>query len=257
MRCGEVDSVTIRLLKCTKGNRMKRFKPAVAAALVIVCSTFGGWLAQRTRSVSADNTVPAGYVALTGGRIFDSRGPTLTSPRLAAGQVVTIRTGVPGATAVGVNITVTDSSQAGYVAAWPSGPWPGTSIINADAAGVTVANFALVPVAADGSFQLLTQNAAHLIVDLSGYIAGGSALVPAGFNGQITGYGPVSTITTVVGEVTNGNGVAKDIRADVRCPNGTVKIDYSFSVAPGATVGWSVICDGAFANGASVSFIEI
>ena len=82
-----------------------------------------------------------------------------------------------------------------------------------------------MPVAANGTFQILTQNSTHIIVDVMGYMAGGSALVPAGFNGQITGYGPGFSITPISGDVTNGTGVAVDIRADVHLPNGTVEVN--------------------------------
>lgn len=229
----------------------------LAGAAIVISSTFGGWLAQQSGHVSAAVQIPAGYVATNPGRIYDSRGPSGTGPRLAAGQQITVNSGQPGASAVGVNITLTDTTAGGFVAAWPSGPWPGTSVINSSTAGESVANFLLVPVAADGTFRILTQNATHIIVDIMGYMAGGSALVPAGFTGQITGYGPGGSITSVVGDVTNGTSATVSIRTDLRCPNGTVEIDYAFSVPAGATRGWSVLCDGVFTSGATVTFIQV
>lgn len=232
-------------------------KALLAGAAIVISSTFGGWLAQQSGHASAAVQIPAGYVATNPGRIYDSRGPTGTAPRLAAGRQITINSGQPGASAVGVNITLTDTTAAGFVAAWPSGPWQGTSVINSSTAGENIANFLLVPVAADGTFQILTQNSTHIIVDIMGYMAGGSALVPAGFNGQITGYGPSSIITSVVGDVTNGTATTIDLRADLRCPNGTVEIDYVFDIPAGATRGWSVLCDGVFTSGATITFVQI
>lgn len=228
----------------------------VLVVAVLAAGLGGGFLAGLSGTAGAGPTIPAGYVALAGGRVYDSRGPTFTNPRLAAGTVVTIQTGQPGATAVGINITLTDTTGAGYVSAWASGPWPGTSIINSSEPGENIANFAIVPVAPDGTFQLLTQKPAHLLVDVLGYMAGGSELVPAGFTAVITGYGPVSTITTVSGTISNGTGIERDLRVDVRCPNGTVQLDYVFAIPAGATRGWSVLCTGVFTSGATTTVIE-
>jgi hypothetical protein len=230
---------------------------AIVVVMALTFGMLGGWISTAVRSADASTPIPAGYVTLNGGRVYDSRGPSQTNPRLAAGATVTVATGVVGATAVGVNITLTSTVGPGFVAAWPSGPWPGTSIINSSEPGENIANFALIPVAPDGTFQLLTQQAAHLVVDVMGYMAGGSALVPAGFTATITGYGPGSTITTVSGTITNGTGTERDLRADVRCPNGTVVTDNVFNIPAGATRGFSVICSGVFASGATVVVVEI
>lgn len=229
----------------------------LAAVAIVISSATGGWLAQRAEPVGAAATIPAGYVALNPGRIYDSRGPAFTNPRLPGGAQLTINSGQPGASAAGVNIVMTDTVGAGFLTAWPGGGRPGTSVMNSTEAGENIANFLLVPVAADGTFQLYVQNPTHVVVDVMGYMAGGSAIVPSGFNGQITGYGPSSTITSVVGEVANGTGIVRDLRADVRCPNGTVEIDYIFDIPAGAVRGWSVLCDGVFTSGATVTFIEI
>jgi hypothetical protein len=232
-------------------------RTVLVSAAIVISSTFGGWIAQQSRPVSAAVQIPAGYVALNPGRIYDSRGPSGTAPRLAANQQVTIKSGQPGASAVGVNITLTDTTAAGFVAAWPSGAWPGTSVINSTTAGENIANFLLIPVAADGTFQIMTQNATHLIVDIMGYMAGGSAVAPTGFTGHITGYGPGFSITEISGDVTNGAAATVNVRADVLLPNGAVETDSVFSIPAGATRGWSVLVTGIFTSGATVTFIQI
>lgn len=237
---------------------MTRTRYTLAAGVaIVISSTFGGWLAQHTGPASAAGPVPAGYVALNPGRIYDSRGPSLTNPRLSAGAQVTIDSGQPGASAVGVNLVMTDTVGAGFLTAWPSGPRPGTSVINSTLAGENVANFLLIPVAPDGTFQLFTLNPTHVVVDILGYMAGGSALVPAGFFGEITGYGPSSIFTEVSGTVTNGTAAEINVRADVHCPNGTVETDITFFMPAGSTRGWSVLCDGSFTSGATVTFIQV
>jgi hypothetical protein len=235
---------------------MKKLLTAVA---VLTVAAAAGWIGATSASpvTSAADPIPAGYVPLAGGRIFDSRGPSGTAPRPAGGTTYTIATGRTGAAAVAVNITLTDTVGPGFVAAWASGPWPGTSIMNSSVAGENIANFAIIPVAADGTFQLLTQQPAHLIVDLMGWLPGSSPLVPAGFTATITGYGPGYSITSVSGNVSNGNAAAKNVRIDVRCPNGTVETDYVYSLPAGATRGFEVLCDGVFTSGALVSFVEV
>jgi hypothetical protein len=225
---------------------------------LFVSAVLGGAVLNSQESAGASAPVAAGYIALSGGRLYDSRGPSFNLPRLAAGQVVTIATGQPGASAVGVNITLTETVGAGFVAAWASGPWPGTSIMNSSEANENVANFAIIPVAADGTFQLLTQNPAHLIVDIMGFMTGGSPPAPSGLTATITGYSPSSSLTTVVGTVSNGTGVIKDVRVDVRCPNGTVAIDYVFNLPAGGTLGFAGLCTGGgFTSGASVTLVEV
>jgi hypothetical protein len=230
----------------------------MAGAAIIVGSMCGGWLAQHAGPASAAEQIPAGYIALNPGRIYDSRGPSFTNPPLAGGAQVTINTGHPGASAVGVNIVLTETAGAGFLTAWPSGNRPGTSVMNSTAAGETIANFLLIPVAADGTFQLYTQTATHVVVDIMGYMAGGSALMPAGFTGRITAYDPGDTRTTVAGDVTNGTSRTLNLRADVQCrPNGSAEIAYIFDIPAGAVRGWSVSCDEIFISSATVTFVEI
>ena len=80
------------------------------------------------------------------------------------------------AAAVAVNITATGAEEWGFVAAYPCASddpteWPGNSNVNFDA-GATVANSAIVPLD-DGYMCLLTYGKSDVIVDVSGYFAGG------------------------------------------------------------------------------------
>jgi hypothetical protein len=155
-----------------------------------------------------------------------------------------------------VNITLTETTGPGYVAAWASGAWPGTSIINSSEANESIANFAIIPVAPDGTFQLMTQRPAHLLVDVMGYIAGDSEIIPGGVTPIITGYNPLSSLTFISGNVTNGTAVKLNIRVDVRCPNGTVNFDYVYDLQPGQTKGFEASCTGNFTSGATVSWVQ-
>jgi len=229
-----------------------------AAVLVVVGSAAGGYMAQRATSpVTAASTTPAGYVSLNPGRILDTRPQyhiNYAGSKPAASQFIRVP-GVPGAAALAVNITLTETVGPGFLAAWDgNGPRPDVSIINSTFPGENIANFAVVPAAADGSFMLWTYDSTHIVVDLMGYFPGGSTPAPANLSATITGYDadPSGTFTDVSGIVTNGTAIQRDVRVDVRCPNGTVPTDFAFDLSPGATAGWLVECAGAFASGASI-----
>lgn len=129
-----------------------------------------------------------GYNALAPTRVLDTRNGTggVHAPLTSAAPItlnVTGGDGVPsGVTAVAVNVTITDSTGFGNIAAFPAGEAaPGTSTVNYSA-GQTVANAAIVPVDANGRIELAKQGpgSVSVIVDVEGYFraGGGSALVP-------------------------------------------------------------------------------
>ena len=78
--------------------------------------------------------------------------------------------GIPsGAVAMSINVTATDSADAGYITIWPcTATRPTVSALNA-AAGVTVANGIQAQLSSRGSLCIYTQNATHLIIDVNGY----------------------------------------------------------------------------------------
>ena len=78
--------------------------------------------------------------------------------------------GIPtGAVAMSINVTATDSADAGYVTIWPcSATRPTVSALNASV-GVTVANGIQAQLSVRGSLCIYTQNATHLIIDVNGY----------------------------------------------------------------------------------------
>jgi Fibronectin type III domain/Carbohydrate binding domain len=118
---------------------------------------------------------------LVPGRLLDSRSGSATVDgqfagigQRAAGSVtelqVTGRHGVPvDASAVVLNVTVTDPKAAGYVTVWPCGsPQPNASNLNFDT-GVTIPNAVITKIGAGGKVCLFTTAATHLITDINGY----------------------------------------------------------------------------------------
>jgi hypothetical protein len=115
-------------------------------------------------------------------RLVDSRtGAGLgAAGKLAAGDTrvvqVTGRGGVPasGVSAVAVNLTMTETSGAGFLTASPDGS-RSVSNVNVEHASSTRANFAIVPLDGSGRMRLFTMSGAHVVVDVAGWFTNGSA----------------------------------------------------------------------------------
>ncbi|TPW13696.1 MAG: hypothetical protein FD127_1860 [Acidimicrobiaceae bacterium] len=139
--------------------------------------------AQRTTHVIADLAAwfavaeDDGYRELAPERLLDTREPigVVTAGRLTAGEVIVLqvagRGGVPptGATAVTMNVTVTEPDADGFVTVYPcDAERPTVSNLNY-VAGETVPNLVTVQLAADGTVCLFAQRSMHLIADVAGY----------------------------------------------------------------------------------------
>jgi Subtilase family len=138
--------------------------------------------------VPAAATAAGRFVPIDPHRALDTR-PTSAGPvpagwvahRPAGGESVRVEVpagiGVPatGVSALVVNVTATESTGAGFLQALPSGSAPGqTSTVNY-VAGETSATHAIVPVGADGTISVFTSTAAHIIVDVTGYVTDATA----------------------------------------------------------------------------------
>lgn len=117
-------------------------------------------------------TQPGAYTPIVPERVFDTRpGEAAPGPKgkLAAGGTVTF-TAPEGATAVAINVTITETEGPGHVTVWPGGePAPATSMLNVTGAAQTRANLVIAPVGANGTVNVRTSVGAHLIADISGY----------------------------------------------------------------------------------------
>lgn len=119
-------------------------------------------------------TVEGSYQAMVPTRLKDTRleaGPVYawTDVSIPIGGA----NGIPaGAKAAMVNLTVTQPSAPGHLTAYPSGTaLPGVSNVNFTK-GQTVANFAIVPIGADGRIRVRNSSTGpiHLVVDVFGYV---------------------------------------------------------------------------------------
>ncbi|MCU1399318.1 MAG: putative thermolysin family peptidase [Acidimicrobiales bacterium] len=128
--------------------------------------------------------------SLVPGRLFDSRPgqPTADGQLSGGGQrpagsvtVVPVlgRAGVPNdATAVALNMTVTEAQFAGFVTVYPCGGDPPLASNLNYSAGQTIANAAVTKVGTGGAVCVLTQSPIQLVVDVNGFAPAGSKLVP-------------------------------------------------------------------------------
>ncbi len=130
------------------------------------------------RKVAGPGTAGALHVLPATTRVYDSRPfPPNTGVKgtMTAGQTraidCTYGGAVPaGATAVLVNLTIVSSSAAGFLAAFRNGiAWPGSSSINWDHSGATVANTTVVAVSTSGLFSVYASNPVDVLVDVIGY----------------------------------------------------------------------------------------
>ncbi len=122
----------------------------------------------------------AGLYTLPPCRLLDTRNPTgpQGGPALAGGGTRTLAAtglcGIPAtAKSLAINLTVTGTSSAGFLALYPGNALPfGTSALSFKS-GETRANNAMVLLATDGTGTFTIQNGAtgalHVIVDVDGY----------------------------------------------------------------------------------------
>jgi hypothetical protein len=139
----------------------------------LIADVFGYF---TTASVSVDGR----YVPVFPSRLLDTR---MQAPgKLGAGGSARVqivgRNGVPatGASAVVLNVTATDATEAGYVQVLPTGQAAFGTFSNLNVtAGQTIPNLVVVPVGADGSVTVYSERGTHIIVDMFGYFTNQTA----------------------------------------------------------------------------------
>lgn len=166
------------------------------------------------------------YHPLNPTRVIDTRPGQPTGDGLqqgigaaAADSVTSVqianRAGVPGdASAVALNVTVTEATAPGYLTVFPCGTQrPTASNVNY-VTGSTVANLVVSRIGSGGNVCIYTQSTTHLVADVNGYVPAGGSFLPLQparlldtrpgsdhptIDGQSAGAGllPVGTVTTV------------------------------------------------------------
>jgi hypothetical protein len=179
------------------GNQLYTYAhPGIYSVTVTVTDVFGD---TSSATVSAE-TAGSDYKPVGPIRVLDTRKGTGTNGVIAsvgAGKTLTLAIGGVGsvpstATAVALNITVTDAKGHGFITAYEAGASvPISSNVNFGA-GQTVANMALVPIGTNGDIELYNggTGSVDLVADESGYF------VPAQADGFASMSAPVRLLDT-------------------------------------------------------------
>ena len=165
-------------------------------------------------------------------RMVDTRvdGGTLRTGQSLTAQMAGVGPVAGAATAVVANLTVTNTTVAGFLSAGPSASTAGTSDLNW-AAGETAANLDIATLNTGGDLALQdSAGRADAVVDVFGYFApsASTASVPA-------------TCTNLEVAVTNAPSFGGQITvtAKATCPDGTVPAYTFWYQSPGST-GWQL-----------------
>ncbi|HEV8295678.1 MAG TPA: hypothetical protein VGQ20_00225, partial [Acidimicrobiales bacterium] len=116
-----------------------------------------------------------GFTRMGPDRKLDTR---LSGGRAAANSITHVQTDATGATAVLVNLTMTDGPSGGYITADKCSklsPGAQTKSNGNFVPNRNIANLSVVPVE-NGEFCIYTESAVHLVVDVQGYFSPGGPL---------------------------------------------------------------------------------
>ncbi|MCU1368582.1 MAG: hypothetical protein JWN39_4221, partial [Ilumatobacteraceae bacterium] len=143
-----------------------------------------------TRATPVFTTTPPAVTPVDPGRLMDTRSDGTTVDSLVQGQGVRAagsvtplkvlgRGGVASdATAVALNVTVTEAQAPGYLTVYPCGGDPPTASSVNYVAGSTIPNLVVSKVGADGQVCIFTQSPVQLLADVNGFFNANSGLVP-------------------------------------------------------------------------------
>ena len=166
--------------KVTRFQILGRCRASLVGAVLVVSlgllwgpAATGASRATAGPELAAAATAGAAYTALAPTRLLDTRvlGAAL-GPHGSTALAVTGGNVPAGATAVAINVTVTDTTAASYLTVYPAGvALPVISNLNWSP-GQTVANLVIVPVGSGGEIDFYNDSGStDLVVDLEGYFA--------------------------------------------------------------------------------------
>jgi Domain of unknown function (DUF1929) len=223
--------------------------------------------------VLADTTgyyLPGALQALTPGRLLDSRpGGTTVDDALArigvrgAGSTtevqVTGRHGVPAsATAVALNVTVTDPAGPGFVTVWPCGTAPPNASTVNFRTRQTIANVAISKVGAGGRVCIFTSAATHLLADITGHYPAGSltSLDPVRLLDSRPGSSTVDGAMARIGARSAGSTTEVQVTGRAGVPAEATSVVLNLTVTDPASAGYITVwpCGTAPPNASNVNY---
>ena len=165
------------------GTRISVYSMAGTHVIVDVFGYVTGADASRvTSGLFVPLANPARFLDTRGDASMNPLGATLRLwPRWTVDVDIAGRSGIPEGAASGLvgNLTYVDAHAPGFITAFPAGYGrPGTSSINASAAGEVIANHQMVPITSRG-VSLYSMAGGHLVMDVAGYITGSTSQLSA------------------------------------------------------------------------------
>src|SRR4051794_22474552 len=216
----------------------------------------------------------AGYVSLDApARILDTRPGGVTADGQFAGGgirdfgstlqlVVAGRVGVPAdAASVVLNVTVTETTGAGFITAFPCGGGRPTASNLNYLAGQNIPNLVISKIGVGGMVCLFNGAATHLIVDVAGYFPGVDAFIPLTTPARLLDTRPGGT--TIDGAVAGGgmrpNGSVQVLQVAGRAgvPTGAASVVLNVTVDQPQLAGFITVypCGGAIPTASNVNYI--
>jgi hypothetical protein len=115
-----------------------------------------------------------GFIPFTGNdpRVLDTRLPGPLTGKLGPDQERVVPLGFAGARSAVLNLTITGTVGAGFVAVFPAGiSWPGNSSINWSASNQNIANGVITAVDGNGAIKIRGgANPTHVVIDRIGFM---------------------------------------------------------------------------------------
>jgi alpha-tubulin suppressor-like RCC1 family protein len=155
----------------------------IANLAVVPLDANGSFCIYSERSVQLLVDIQGTFAPGVGDRLTQAAPRRLVDTRSGAkplaGSITTVQTGQVGASSALVNLTMSEAETAGYItadrcSALTAGPQAKSN--GNFSVGSNIANLAVVPLDADGSFCIYTERSAQLLVDIQGTFTSGGSL---------------------------------------------------------------------------------
>ena len=180
------------------------------------------------------NTARAGrFQPITPTRLLDTRGSGAVAPGGTKILHVAGSSQVPRkASAVSINLTVTNAIRSGFLTAYPAASLvPAVSNLNINSAGDTVAGAAIVPVDANGNIGVYLDGGGDLIVDINGWFTDDSA--DSRSEGLFIAQNPNRAVDT-----RNGGTLKRRSMVDIEVPAGAIAVSANITLTDTSGAGF-------------------
>ena len=233
-----------------------------------------GWVGAGGQRATVNAAPAVGYVSLDApARILDTRPGSVTADAQFAGGgirefgstlqlVVAGRVGVPAdAAAVVLNVTVTETTGAGFITVFPCGGGRPTASNLNYVAGQNTPNLVITKIGTGGMVCLFNGAATHLIVDVAGYFPGVDAFIPLATPARLLDTRPGGTtidgVSAGAGIRPNGSVQVLQVTDRAGIPTGAASVILNVTVDQSQLAGFITVypCGGSIPTASNVNYI--